>query len=224
METYPNRKLLLSELMAVDSVFTDRGIPSNIKMTEKSIVLCEVIRNEAKRFVFNSDISLELTTLEARRQMKHSSAISSTNPICIMGPEIYISYSLDELSLVRVDFMFGESLPINYYLKYIIPFNHQLESISGRYELPQFPIKASRRKTGYFRYWVFQECMTALYYPDHVSPRYDCRIEEYYRSDDCGINLLLEKDQNKIVAVDGWMRMPDDLKTISNRKLMVYKE
>jgi hypothetical protein len=64
--------------------------------------------------------------------------------------------------------------------------------------------------------------MTALYYPNDSSPRYDCDIEEYYRSDDCGINLLLDKD--KIVAVDGWMKVPEELKHTSDMRLLISKK
>ena len=223
METYTNRKLLLSELITVDSVLSQFGISSGYEMAQNSTVFCEVMDDSKKQFLFNHDISYEFIDLEQRKRMKmeYSSAMSSTHPLVVMGPNIYVAYAPKESLLVGIDFMFGTSLPIKYYRRYITAFNEKLESISDNGYLTSFPTNR-RKKQGYLRFWVFKERMTALFYLNDNLPRYDCDIEEYYRHDDCGVNLL--KDNGKIVAIDGWMKIPDDLQVKSDMRLVICKE
>ncbi|MDR0392298.1 MAG: hypothetical protein LBH59_10360, partial [Planctomycetaceae bacterium] len=207
VEVFTNRKILLSEVMAVDCIFKNNNISFTMEKMLHAKVIVEYL-DTPQKFSFNRDFALVFIELEKSRLMELASAYSSTNPIAVLGPSIFVSYSPVVLELLKLEFMFGGSLPINNYRCYIQPFNQKLAQIAGNRELPVFPTRkpTSRKQIGYFRYWVFKERMTALYYPNDSLPRYDCDIEEYYRSDDCGINLLL--DQDKIVAVDGWMKVP----------------
>jgi hypothetical protein len=136
----------------------------------------------------------------------------------IGGGEVYLRLTKDNNLLLSLDFMFGDTLKINLFRKYIEYFNQSLMEILMDNTL-LLPLKKNHNKQGYFRYWVFKENMTALYYPNDSLPRYDCKTEEYYRADDCGINLLLDKDN--LIAIDGWMSIPDELKHISDMKLVV---
>jgi hypothetical protein len=224
VEVFTNRKILLSEMIAIDSIFTDNNILFKLENMLNITAVVEYM-DVPEKFSFNRDIACIFVESEKRKLlMKRASAYSSTNPIAIMGPCIFVSYSPDTSELLKFEFMFGDSLPINNYRRYIQPFNQKLAQIGGNCELPVFPTQKphSRKQIGYFRYWVFKERMTALYYPNDSLPRYDCDIEEYYRSDDCGINLLIDKD--KIVAVDGWMKVPEELKHTSDMRLLISEK
>jgi hypothetical protein len=223
MEIYPNRKLLLSETITIDSVFEDNNIVPATEMIFDANIIIESI-DTPKNFSFNKDFLYEFVAIEERRFLEPKSVYASTNPITVMGPCVFVLYSSKVSKLMQLEFMFGDSLPINNYRRYIQPFNQRLAQITGNRELPVFPTRKpnSRKQIGYFRYWVFKERMTTLYYPNDSLPRYDCDIEEYYRSDDCGINLLLDKD--KIVALDGWMKVPEELKHTSDMRLLISKK
>jgi hypothetical protein len=225
-----NRKILLSEAIAIDSIFKDRNISFSIDGILKETIVDEyeyMIDKPTNKYSFNRDISFVfMDDIEKRKSMilEFNKIYSSTNPIAVMGPCIFISYLLPTSELEKLEFMFGDSLPINYYRSYIESFNKKLMEITSNRELPALPTSKphSRKQIGYFRYWVFKERMTALYYPNDSTPRYDCEIEEYYRAEDCGINLLL--DHNKIIAVDGWMNVPDELKNSSDMKLLISEK
>jgi hypothetical protein len=226
MEIYPNRKLLLSEMITIDNIFRDNNISLDTNMVMDASIVIESM-DKPEKFSFNMDFLYEFVLREEKRLIKPAVTFcSSTNPVAVMvtGPLIFVSYSPSASKLLRLEFMFGESLPINYYRRYIQAFNQKIIQIAGNYDLPVFPIckSASRKQIGYFRYWVFKEYMTALYYPQDSMPRYHCKIEEYYRADNCGINLLL--DRNKIVAVDGWMNVPDELKYTSDMRLLISEK
>jgi hypothetical protein len=223
IEVFTNRKILLSEIVTIDSILKDNNISLVTEKIANTTVLVEYM-DIPKKLSFNGDIALDFIEVEKSRLMEFKSVYASTNPIAVMGPCIFISFSPKISELIKLEFMFGESLPINYYRRYIQSFNKKLMAITGNCELPVFPTSKpqSRKQIGYFRYWVFKERMTALYYPQDSMPRYDCEIEEYYRSDDCGINLLLDRD--KIIAVDGWMNVPDELKHTSDMRLLISEK
>jgi hypothetical protein len=116
--------------------------------------------------------------------------------------------------------MFGTYTRINDYIPYIDAFNENLNRISRGISLPKLPIRKAKNKKCYFRFWVFKNIITTLYYPDTSIPRYDCETIEFHRSDDCGTNLL-QKD-GKIIAIDGWIKNTVRDNVPKNKRLFIF--
>jgi hypothetical protein len=214
------RNILLSEVVAVSDILKS----VNIQIPEDVFISKTITENYRETnhvlWRFNQDIFISFANeSDVKSSQDIIGGMLETLPFTAFGTLVFVRIKQSDHTLCTLEQMFGESLPINCYRRYIQSFNKKLMEIKNKYNLPLFPIQKNKNKQSYFRYWVFKENMTALYYPNDSLPRYDCETEELYRSDDCGVNLLLDKDN--LVAIDGWMSIPDELKHISDMKLVV---
>ena len=142
-----------------------------------------------------------------------------TLPLTVGGTESAVLISKKTKEPYRLEQLFGVALPIKCYRKYIEVYNARIKQMDHQKIIPTLPIRRPKNMPGYLRFWVLETYMTVLYYPHCSLPWYDCEIREFYRSDDAEINLL--KDKDKIIAIDGWMKIPDELQVKSDMRLVI---
>ena len=218
------RSILLSEQVAVQDIaggFRGKKI-SGLDCSVAKHELLPPTYSKSTRWNFNLDVhvcfydELFCTKINTLVYNKES------HPKTIGGTHLFITINKEDNTLYSLEQMFGSSFSLEYYLPYIEVFNKTLTDIRSEYQIPLLPVRNRKNKDTYLRFWVLNEYITTLYYPNDALPRYDCETKKIHRSDDFGMNILLEG--KNVVALDGWMKIPDSMKYKSDYRMVPVKK
>ena len=218
------RKILLSEMMAVNEILSFRNIPFSIDDNRDSITLDEwhEAPDSDSTFQFNRDYyALFADDIDLTIKENTIGGMKESLPFAVGGTEIFVRICSQSHKLCTIEQMFGCSISLEYYKRYIDLFNAKIQSVSRGVRLPVIPTRKSGKgnNSGYLRFWVFDKHLTMLYYPESSSPIGEVEIEEFYRHSDGEMDIHWNND--RIVAVDAWMEYSPSPTDDPNIKLLL---
>ncbi len=218
------RKILLCETRAVLEILISQNICIS-KEEIKNLITKDEWHDTHKNsmlFHFNNDYyALFDDSIDLNIKGNTIGGMRESLPFTVGATSIFVRICKETHKLCTIEQMFGCSMSINYYKDFITIFNEIIQTASQGIQIPLLPTKMPNN-AGYLRFWVFDNYMATLYYPNSPYPVCDVEIEDFYRNRDCEINIHWKNGD--IVAIDAWSEYSSTTINNSNSRLLVLKK